>query len=257
MGDQDNSIISSSNGITGLFSGLYDILISLQENDPTVITEISGNLIALSNDIAAQSEDNKKVLLKQAEVKEIINAENDRIQTNINTIADNLVTKDRMIRMNENLRMRTEQYNQMLYVFSIGLLAIIGVIILFRRLPYIPYTIAYSLFVIIGSVTLVQIGILYKTLQSRSPIDYNKIDFDNSPPTSLGVNVDLNLRGVDASMPDIVGQCIGTNVVWSDGICKPVTPPDDTDGFTTERITYNQNMVKPNCPSEINVYTLV
>ena len=243
----------SSTGITGLFSGLYDLLITLQTSDPTIITNISGDLIELSNDIAAQSEDNKQVLLKQAEVKSILDAENDRIQTNIDTIADNLVTKDRMIRMNENIRLRTEQYNRMLYAFSIGLLAIIGVVILFRRLPYIPYTIAYILFVIIGSVTLIQIGILYKTLQSRSPIDYNKIDFDNSTPR-VGLDVDLSLRGVDATMPDIVGLCTGPNVVWADGVCKAVT---EIAGFTTDRITYNQTMVKPNCPSEINMYTKV
>ena len=250
-----NSVYMSepATGITGLFSGLYGLLIALQNSDPTAVTNISGELIKLSDDIAAQSDDNQKLLLKQQEVKEILSAENDRIQTNIDTIANNLVTKNRMIQMNENLRLRTEQYNKMLYVFSVGLLATIGVVIMFRRLPYLSYNIAYIFFVMIGAVTLIQIGLLYKELLSRTHTDYNKIDFDNSPQ-SLGLDIDLNLRGGEISMPDIIGQCIGSSVKWVNGKCYAIT---DMDGFTAERITYNQNRVNPNSPSEINLYTLV
>ena len=99
--------------------------------------------------------------------------DNTRIESNIKTVNDNILTKQRALKFNENKRLRTEHYNEILYVFIFASLIIIAILIGFRQLPFLPDSIAQVLIIIIGSVAFIQIFILYKALQERSHLNYN------------------------------------------------------------------------------------
>ena len=82
--------------------------------------------------VATADDEAEQILLRQNEMKEIVDEENERIQKNIKTTETNLLTKNRKMKFIDNKRQRAEQYNKILYVFIITLSLIIIAIIGFH-----------------------------------------------------------------------------------------------------------------------------
>ena len=67
-------------------------------------TQLSSDISELKTVTMKADAANKKLLFEQTKVKKLINDENERIQTNMRTIENNLITKKRSVEFNENRR---------------------------------------------------------------------------------------------------------------------------------------------------------
>ena len=126
--------------------------------------DINQGVVAISAAVATANDEVEQTLLRQNEMKEIVDAENERIQKNIKTTETNLLTKNRKMKFIDNKRQRAEQYNKILYVFIIILSLIIIAIIGFQYLPFLPDFILQIFIVIVGSIGLVKIFNIYREL---------------------------------------------------------------------------------------------
>ena len=221
---------------------------------------ITNTLNELNEKSTAIEDENNKTLSNQESVKKILDAENERIQTNIQTIDDSLTTQRRMVEFNDNMRLRTEQYNQILIIFVAAVCLILAIVIGFSRLPFLPDFISQGLIVIIGSITFIKIFKLYVSIQDRSIVNYNELDLDkparDSPATIAAKRSLASKTGDLLGTIDLEGCrgpacCDTTNgVKWDDVSRKCIK-----ESFTVERLKYNQSSVLPNSASEVNLYS--
>ena len=231
--------------------------------------EINHGVNAISAAVATADDEAEQILLRQTEMKGIVDAENERIQKNIKTTETNLLTKNRKMKFIDNKRQRAEQYNKILYVFIITLSLIIVAIIGFQYLPFLPDFILQIFVVIVGSVGLVQIFNLYRNLQLRSHLDYNQLKLDG--PNIMSSEEVAKKQQAAAKSGDLLGsidiggcieaECCDTenDVIWSKSSrkCIPKPTQEETEQFTVERMKYNNNFAQPNSPSETLLYSKV
>jgi hypothetical protein len=227
------------------------------------------NALAAATDEA--DDEAAKLLLKQDKMKGIVDAENKRIQRNIQTTETNLLTKKRTMNFTENKQLRTEQYNEMLYVFVLSLALIIIAVIAFRYFPFLPDFILQALILIVGSVGIIRIFNLYVNLQSRSHLNYNELKLDR-PNVSSPEEVEQKQKAA-AKSGDLLGSidiggcraaaCCDTTensgVEWNESSRKCIKKEDvvTAEEFTVERMKYNKGIASPNSPSESNRYSKV
>ena len=113
-------------------------------------TAVTNGLNSIQTITANADEKNKQLLLKQNEVKAIVDDENQRIQSNIKRVEDNLITKKRLVEFNGNQRLRTQHYNGILFIFVLAMFVIVVMVIGFRLLPFLPDFVLYTLVIIVG-----------------------------------------------------------------------------------------------------------
>jgi hypothetical protein len=198
--------------------------------------------------------------------------DNTRIESNIKTVNDNILTKQRDLKFNENKRLRTEHYNEILYVFIFASFVIIAIVIGFRKLPFLPDSIAQILIIIIGSIAFIRIFILYKALQNRSHLNYNELNLAKpaiSSPEEIKRKQALAKESGDLLGSTDIGGCKGAACCESAGVKWDITSgkcitgtadvddTDDADAFTVERLKYNKSIAPPNYASEVNTYSKV
>ena len=232
-------------------------------------SEINSGISAISAAVATADDETEQILLRQNDMKGIVDAENERIQKNIKTTETNLLTKNRKMGFVENKRQRSEQYNEILYVFVISLSLIIIAIIGFQYLPFLPDFILQIFIVIVGSIGLVKIFNIYRELQTRSHLDYNELKL-TAPNVMSSEEVDKKQKAA-AKSGDLLGsidiggcrgaECCDTesDVIWSESSRKCIPKPTtaETEEFTVERMKYNRGIAQPNSPSETLLYSKV
>ncbi len=231
--------------------------------------EINQGVNAISAAVTTADDEAEQILLRQNEMKGIVDAENERIQKNIKTTETNLLTKNRKMKFIDNKRQRAEQYNKILYVFIITLSLIIIAIIGFQYLPFLPDVILQIFIVIVGSFGLVKIFNIYRNLQSRSHLDYNQLKLDG--PKILSPEEVAKKQQAAAKSGDLLrsidiggcraAECCDTekDVIWSESSRKCIPKPTtaETEEFTVERMKYNRGIAQPNSPNETLLYSKV
>ena len=231
--------------------------------------EINKGVDAIDVAVANATDETEKILLRQNEMKGIVDAENERIQKNIKTTETNLLTKNRKMSFVENKRQRSEQYNYILYVFIICLSLIIIAVIGFQYFPFLPDFILQIVVVIVGSFGLIKIFNIYRNLQGRSHLDYNELKLD--APNKISPEEVEKKQKAAAKSGDLLGsidiggcsgaECCDTDndVVWSESSrkCIPKPTTNETEEFTVERMKYNRGIAQPNSPSETLLYSKV
>jgi len=253
--------------IQSILTTIQSILSSLGSNIDT--TSVTTGLNSIQTIAENADEKNKQLLLKQNEMKALVDDENARIQTNIQRVEDNLITKKRIVEFNENIRLRTEQYNEILFTFVLAMFLIIAIVIGLRMLPFLPWFISQGLVLIVGSAAAIKIFMLYANLQARSHLNYNELDLDKPPidnPEEVQQKQEAAAKSGDLLGSIDIGGCIGAaccdssnNIVWNKTSrkCTYQAPFGNMNGFVIERLKYNKNIVSPNAPSEITRYSKV
>lgn len=259
-------IISSLRGILNLLTPEQQAEI---ETDANNIEDGVNALAASTSDADNQA---AALLLKQDQVKDIIDAENTRIQTNIQRTNDTLTTKKRMMDFTESQRLYTEQYNKILYIIVLSLSLIILLIIGFKYLPFLPDIMLQILVVLIGGIGIVAIFNVYNDIQTRSPLNYNELNLAN--PNVLSPEEVIQKQKAAAKSGNLLGSitvggcnaadCCDTDngVIWDGEYCRVADTTDTTttessESFIVERMKYNNGIAPPNTPSEINMYSKV
>ena len=256
--------------IQSILTTIQSILSSLGTNTSNIdTTAVTNGLNSIQTITANADEKNKQLLLKQNEMKALVDDENQRIQSNIQRVEDNLITKKRMVEFNENIRLRTEHYNQILSIFVLAMFVIIAIVIGFRKLPFIPEFVLYTLVIIVGGAAIIKIFMLYSNLQARSHLNYNELDLDKpivDTPEQVKEKQEAAAKAGDLLGSIDIGVCNGAlccdpsnNIVWNatSRKCTYQAPFGNMNGFVIERLKYNKNIVSPNTPSEISRYSKV
>jgi hypothetical protein len=263
--------------IQSILATIQSILSSLGKNTSNIDTaSVTAGLNSIQRITNNADEKNKKLLLNQKEMKALVETENARIQSNIQRVEDNLTTKKRMVDLSENTRLRTEQYNQILYTFVFAAVVIIAIVIGSRLLPFLPEFISQVLIVIVGAAAAIKIFMIYSVMRERSPLNYNELNLDKpvvDTPEQIQQKLEAAakkgdlLGSIDIGRGSIdIGGCMGAeccdpsnNIVWNatSRKCTYQAPFGNMNGFVIERLKYNKNVVSPNTPSEINTYSKV
>jgi hypothetical protein len=254
---ETQSILTIFGDINALFASY------VQDVDPA---EINNKINYLSRAVVTADDANNELLLKQDEVKNIIKDEKNRIQRNIDITENNLTTKKRLIEFNESNRLRTEQYNNILYIFVITLFIIVVIIIGGRQIEFLPDIIPQILVIIIGSISAVKIFQMYYNINKRSHLDYNKLSLDKpaiDSPEQIKRSKEKAAKSGDLLGSISTGGCVGAeccdiDTIWDEPSRKCTIPKKTAnEAFTTERLKYNHNIVPPNSPNEFNGYSKV
>jgi len=250
-----------------ILSTLSAILQSFKEYSDVDTGNIDTQIQQLKTEVENADDANNELLLKQDEVKAIIDDEKTRIQSNIDSTENNLTTKKRLIEFNENNRLRTDQYNNILYVFVISLFIIVVIIIGGRQIEFLPDIIPQILVIIIGSISGIKIFQMYYNINKRSHLDYNKLSLDKpviDSPEQIKRSKEIAVKSGDLLGSISTGGCVGAEccdvgTIWNESSrkCTTIETDNTNDGFTTERLKYNHNIVPPNSPNEFNEYSKV
>ena len=263
---------SATQSIVTAIQNILKSLTPTQQNAlETDTNKIEAGITALNAVTSEADDDAQKLLLKQDEVWAIVDDENNRIQTNIKRTEDTLTTKKRVMNFTENQRLRTEQYNQILYVFVLSLALICIAVIAFQHFPFLPDSILQILIVLVGVIGLIRIFNLYTNLQSRSHLNYNELKLDR-PNVSSPEEAEQKKKAA-AKSGDLLGSidiggcraaaCCDTTensgVEWNESSRKCIKKEDvvTAEEFTVERMKYNKGIASPNSPSESNRYSKV
>jgi hypothetical protein len=179
--------------------------------------------------VADAAEANTAALLtQQGNIKQIVDDEKERIDNNIQTVETSMFSKKRMVELNESARLKTEQYNKILYVFVISVVIIMIIIIGTPYLPMIPEIIPQLLIGMVGSFALIDIFLLYAEMNKRSTLDFSKLRLD-PPSIKTGSENDIAKQKAKAA-GDLLGsiaidgctgpECCGTGVIWDTSLMK-------------------------------------
>jgi Asp-tRNA(Asn)/Glu-tRNA(Gln) amidotransferase C subunit len=249
-----------------ILSSLSEILQSFKEYSNVDTTNLDTQINQLKTNVENADDANNELLLKQEDVKAIIDDEKTRIQSNIDSTENNLTTKKRLIEFNESNRLRTEQYNNILYVFVISLSIIVIIIVGGRQIEFLPDIIPQILVIIIGSISGIKIFQMYYNMNKRSHLDYNKLSLDK--PVIDSPEQIIRSKEKAAKSGDLLGsistngcvgaECCDVGTTWNESSRKCTTIDNTTnEGFVTERFKYNHNIAPPNSPNEFNEYSKV
>jgi hypothetical protein len=202
----------------------------------------------------------------QQEIKEMIQAESDRLDTKKKHVDNALDSQKRLISLNESARERYSAYTQIIVTIVVTLLIVVALLFLGKAFPFIPsflIDILIALTVLVGGF----IGyFMYVAIRQRNNIDYSRLQID--PPVTMTPAQIQENANKQAKLGDLlgsinVGGCIGAaccdvGTHWDEGnsICKPGSLPV-VSGFQTLSISYKAgdlDRIAPNSPNEFENY---
>lgn len=182
-------------------------------------------------------------LHKQADMQNIINNENDRIQQKKALVDNAIQGQQRMLILNDSYRQRNVQYRELILVAIITLALFIGIIFLKNNVSFIPEWVLNILTVIIiGGGIVYGLQTYYGKIASKNNVYFDHIDL--APPASFTeTSADKAKKQLDAQKAgNLLGtvdictgaSCCATGTIWSDVSmsCIPVSVTVKQ-GFTT------------------------
>lgn len=155
---------------------------SLQKSDDTKlnkqITELQAELDTMNNVYDDTNITNADLLTKQQQVHSILDEEKKRLEKQKSVIETEYVVKQREMQFNNSYRLRQREVNKMLAVIVFGLFLMIILILVNRRLSFIPESaITIAMIVVISLVGMYCLRQIFKILM-RSHMDFTKLEMD-------------------------------------------------------------------------------
>ena len=245
--------------IDELITALNDYIGGLTTDTTTGGIDVAGAANAITD---AANEAGRATLTQQEIVTGLLNDEKDRIENNIQSVKDGLYTKKRMVELNESNRLRTEQYNKILFVVVITILIIFGIIAGSNYVPGLPDIIPQLLVAMVGSFAMIDIFLKYMEINKRSKLDYTKLKLD--PPAERSTDL---TRAKAQEAGDLIGslgidgcsgpECCDAGTVWNTDLMKcgssvplPATPVITT---TTLDSSTNPQIITGTCDDSENI----
>ena len=242
-----------------LISALNNYIGGLTTDTTTGVIDVDNAAAAITN---AANEVGRTTLTQQSAVTTLLNTEKDRIENNIQSVKDGLYTKKRMVELNESNRLRTEQYNKILFVVVITILIIFGIIAGSNYVPGLPDIIPQILVAMVGSFAMIDIFLKYMEINKRSKLDYTKLKLD--PPAERSTD---STRAKAQEAGDLIGslgivgcsgpECCDAGTVWNTDLMKcgssvplPATPVITT---TTLDSSTNPQIITGTCDDSENI----
>jgi hypothetical protein len=234
----------------------------------------TGNLY---NGLNATTLNTNDVLIKQKDMIQIIDNENNRLQEKKQNVDNALEGQQRLITLNNSYRLRYADYIKILIIITISISIYVFVSLARKYIPFFPEVIYNITLILLIPITIIVLYYKYIELISHNKLYYDELEF--TPPKMLSEEDKLKekvayktnlLKSGDilGGLEGCVGaQCCSGNTIWDSGNSVCVVKPNN--GFTT--IDYallngeinfklNNNIndgIKPNSPSEFDSYTKI
>jgi len=234
----------------------------------------TGNLY---NGLNATTLNTNDVLIKQKDMIQIIDNENNRLQEKKQNVDNALEGQQRLITLNNSYRLRYADYIKILIIITISISIYVFISLARKYIPFFPEVIYNITLILLIPITIIVLYYKYIELISHNKLYYDELEFN--PPKMLSAedrlkekvsyqtNV-LKTGDILGGLEGCVGaQCCSGNTIWDSGNSVCVVKPNN--GFTT--IDYallngeinfklNNNIndgIKPNSPSEFDSYTRI
>lgn len=217
----------------------------------TKLTELNNSLDILNQAIQNDKSKSAELVEQQTELIGLAQDHSQSLLNDVNKLDAEKETKQREAQLKENSGNRLTYYNYMILVLIAGVAAYIGIHFIEKTFPFIPESIFIILKIIIVSVAIIFCLKIYVIIQSRDPLNFNKL---NLVKPGVDSPEDAEKKRQQAEKAgDLIGavsekcsgkDCCGENTVWDEQkmLCVPIIEE-----------TY-QN-IRPNEPSNnYNVY---
>tara|TARA_B100000282_G_C31721003_1_gene486010 strand:+ start:496 stop:1176 length:681 start_codon:yes stop_codon:yes gene_type:complete len=215
------------------------------------LTELNNSLDILNQAIQNDQSKSAELVEQQTELIGLAQEHSQTLLSDVNKLEAEKETKQREAQLKENSGNRLTYYNYMILVLIAGFVAYIGIYFIEKTFPSIPESIFIILKIIIVSTAIIFCLKIYMTIQSRDPLNFNKL---NLVKPGVDSPEEVEKKRLQAEKEgDLIGaisekcrgkDCCGENTVWDEQkmLCVPVVEE-----------TY-QN-IRPNEPSNnYNVY---
>jgi predicted nucleic acid-binding Zn ribbon protein len=151
---------------------------SQDEDIDADVERVQDQLDELHKDFKAAEENSQSVLVKQGEVDNIVKTENKRLHNKKQQIDSAIDSQQRAILLNESKRLRQHEYNRMLYYVIFALLVVFLLVIIQKRVPFIPEWLVSVIVVFTFFYCGIMIFNIYNDVQRRSKMNFNELQLD-------------------------------------------------------------------------------
>jgi hypothetical protein len=187
-------------------------------------TDLSGMYADFSNASPASS----AALDHQNQMKEILNQENQRLESKKAGIDNAYKTQKRLIELNESYREKNMAYINILIVIIISMIIYLALLFISRYLPFVPGFIINLLTATLFTTSFIIICVIIARINKRDPMNYQKLLF--VPPKTQDGNVYGNVYGntfLGFNFATCIGEnCCGNGTIWNEtyGNCMVTSP---------------------------------
>lgn len=177
----------------------------------------------------------------------IVASENERLRQK-NEIIDNMESSQRRTNaLNESYRKRNWEYVKLLIIVAISLITILGISMFLRNI--IPDTFIDLLTAIIIGIVIIYAFMTYRTISTRSAIDFDKLNLSNPISTTLDdATNEANKKIISAGES---GDILGAAGIGMSGTCSGPTCCDSGTKWCSYKnkcllaTTFDANCVAP------------
>jgi hypothetical protein len=233
----------------------------------------TGNLY---NGLNATILNTNDVLIKQKDMIQIIDNENNRLREKKQNVDNALEGQQRLITLNNSYRLRYADYIKILIIITISISIYVCISLARKYIPFFPEVVYNIVVILLIPLTIIILYYKYVELISHNKLYYDELEF--TPPKMLSAEDRLKEKVAYKTnilkSGDILGglegcigaQCCSGNTIWDSGNSVCVVKPNN--GFTTIdyallngeinfKLTNNNYGIKPNSPSEFDSYTTI
>lgn len=237
----------------------------------TQFNTLNTSLDTLNSQLGTSIGSADAILTDQQKMDTIITNENARLVKKKESVDNEFAGQKRAISMNENYKLRNQEYIKMIVVIVFALIILIGTTFLSKTFLFIPSYVFEVLNIIIISAALYICYIIYVTILSRDKNDFNKLDLE-PPQVSTPAEMAKSQKEY-AKLGDLLGSinlngcaqetCCSVGTRWDSGnaVCKGnlsgFTTMGNYNPFNTIELSYNSTIVLPSSPNEFENYTKI
>lgn len=178
-----------------------DIKNLYSSNDqPSHLTELNSNLEHVTTNLIGLEQTQQNALSRQNDIKQLVDAEADRLNNKKMTVDEAIETQNRIIYFNDNSRKRYTAYLN-ITVFIAIILAIIYFLIVFKsNLSFFPDWLFIILMIIIVGGGIIIVCLIYFNIQRHDLYNFDELKFNapvTQPPDTSNADskFGLNIKG--------------------------------------------------------------
>jgi len=243
------AIIPPVENTGGIFDGLLYILNSLNKMNGKINPINTANL---SNSIASLNSSANQVLNDQGTLNNIIDEETNTLNTRLQNMNNSANAAQRNLILNESARLKTQDYNTILYYF-IGLIIFLNTIIVLNRwFAFLSRETLVLIIIFVVFFALYKIYWKYADISNRDAINYNEVSLPKPDNVSLSAQQIISQNNINNQQ--LAGKGMIFNLLNNNNNqCPQITTatPAAISGFTL------MNEIQPNSFNEFENYSKI
>jgi uncharacterized membrane protein YgcG len=203
----------------------------------SAISTLGTKLGYLDNALNNSNADTNALLLQQNSVNNILNTENERLESKKANIDNAITGQKRLMQLNDTYRKRYSAYINLVLIIVLALIIIIVLIFINKVFPFIPEFVYTLLYIIILSGTAIYCWIVITDIQKRDKFDYDKHTRPApTTPDELKKNAEAAakagnlLASVDAALGCKSEACCATGTTYDASLNKCIIPGSGSSG---------------------------